>query len=94
MVEFELCSDNWSKLEARNPELQKEPGLRGWSTGGSVVRPGLWRNNEGQMLTGRLDPDYGKSQMFEWEIGTYFVSNWRTMKEQLTDEICKLAEKV
>lgn len=31
--------------------------------------------------------------MFEWGIGTYFVSNWRTMEEQLTDKICKLAEK-
>lgn len=46
------------------------------------------------MLTGRLDPDYGNSQMFEWGIDTYFISNWRMMEKQLKDEIYMLAENV
>lgn len=46
------------------------------------------------MSTGRLDPDCRNSQMFEWGIGTYFISNWRMMEEQLKDEIYMIAEKL
>lgn len=32
--------------------------------------------------------------MFEWGSGTYFISNWRMMEEQLKDEVYMLAENV
>lgn len=32
--------------------------------------------------------------MFQWGIGTYFISNWRMMEKQFMDEIYMLTENV